>query len=124
MEGPETFTLEVRDASLVVRLHRALTLEIADDFRGAVVDRLTRGQAYRGVVVDLSGCEYLDSTGIGAFIVIKMKYKHAERLRLAKVTPVVQRIFRATGFDLVIPLEPDVETALTHLPDETILLAR
>lgn len=114
--------VEPCEGALLVQIFGALTLENADAFRSLVLGKVHEGKALRGVVVDLCECDYLDSTGIGAFIVLKMKYKNAERLRLAKPTAVVARIFRATGFDLVMRVEPDVKTALAHLPEDAITL--
>jgi anti-sigma B factor antagonist len=55
---------ELRPDCRVIELEGELDLAVAGDFE----DSLERATGYRVVLIDLSGCEFLDSTGIAAVV--------------------------------------------------------
>ncbi|GAE26451.1 anti-sigma F factor antagonist [Halalkalibacter wakoensis JCM 9140] len=58
------------------------------------------------VRIDLSGVDYIDSTGLGVFIgVLKATDVHDGRLTLVGMSPRVQRLFTITGLDEVMTIE-------------------
>lgn len=62
---------------------------------------LLRGQARR-VVVDLSGVEFCDSTGMNVLLTAMKRLKEqGGALELAAPRPAVQRILQVTGLDTV-----------------------
>ncbi|UCM91623.1 STAS domain-containing protein [Streptomyces marincola] len=68
------------------------------------------------VVVDLSGLEYCDSTGLTVLITAYHEAVNAgSALRVAGARPAQERVFRVTGIDRVIPLHPTLEHAMDHL---------
>lgn len=78
----------------VVELARA-TLNEVDEFKQRLVENIDNG--YKKLVVDLSGCEFIDSTFLGA-LVIALKRVTALRgdLRLVGFQPTVHSMFELT----------------------------
>src|SRR5258708_3988520 len=73
----------------------------------------------KGIVVDLTECEFIDSTGIRALL-LSREAQHAEgeaeRLAVAASTEQILRILSVMGIDRVIPIQPTVEEAAAALP--------
>jgi anti-anti-sigma factor len=72
----------------------------------------------RGVVVDLTECEFIDSTGVRALL-LSRGAQHSEgdpeRLAVAASTDQILRILSVMGVDRVIPIHPTVEEAAAAL---------
>ncbi|WP_336317642.1 STAS domain-containing protein [Streptomyces lavendofoliae] len=63
-----------------------------------------------GVIVDLSGLDYCDSTGLTALITGHHQARSAgSTLSIAGLKPHLERVFRIAGIDQVIPLLPTPE---------------
>ncbi len=73
---------------------------------GAVRDEAVRRAPGEGLVIDLSGLEFLDTSGI-EFVV--EAYRDAETegfpLRIVRAGPSVQRVFEIAGLEGVLPFE-------------------
>ena len=90
------------DLATVPALEEAL-LGVSDDRVGAVI-------------VDLTGCTFLDSSGIRALIGTKERLERANRrLALALSTPVVLRVLQITGLDERFEIYPSVGAASTAM---------
>lgn len=64
------------------------------------------------VIVDLSGTEYLDSTGLGVLVGgLKRKREQGGQLKLAGLKPRVKRVFDITRLSSVFEIYPNVEEA-------------
>ncbi|SMO68223.1 STAS domain-containing protein [Ruegeria faecimaris] len=93
------------------RIDAAMAIQFKENMRTE-----TEGGAVR-VVLDLSGVEFIDSSGLGA-IVAAMKQLGAERrLDLAGLQPFVEKVFRLTRMDTVFKLYPTMDDALSGAPD-------
>jgi anti-sigma B factor antagonist len=66
------------------------------------------------IVVDLSECEFMDSTGVRALL-MAMRDAGDGRLAIAGPTPQVQRILEMTGLGKAVPVHADVPEALASL---------
>ncbi len=67
------------------------------------------------LLIDLSGCEFIDSTGI-ALIVRSWQQRDGEgRFALCGVGNQVERVLDITGLDSAIPTHPSREAALAGL---------
>jgi anti-sigma B factor antagonist len=65
------------------------------------------------VVVDLSGCTFLDSAGLGVLLASARALSDSGRsLRVAAVDPRILRVLEITAVDTLIAVHPDVESAL------------
>ncbi|GAB3110063.1 STAS domain-containing protein [Streptomyces calidiresistens] len=68
------------------------------------------------VILDLSGLEYCDSTGLTALVGAHHRAGTAGcRMGLVGLRPHVERVFVVTGLDRFLALHPTTERALDHL---------
>jgi anti-sigma B factor antagonist len=72
----------------------------------------------RGVVVDLTECEFIDSTGVRALL-LSREAQHPEegavKLAVAAASDQILRILSVMGIEHVIPIRPTVEEASSAL---------
>ena len=65
------------------------------------------------VIVDLTGCSFLDSKGLGALIATRGRLERANRrLALVLSNPSVMSIFRITHFDELFEIYPSLPAAV------------
>ena len=65
------------------------------------------------VVVDLSGVQLLDSSGVGVLIAgLERVRSRGGELRLAGAAPTVRRVFDITGLNGYLPVDDTVDDAL------------
>jgi anti-sigma B factor antagonist len=65
------------------------------------------------VIVDLTGCRFLDSRGLGALIAIRARLERSHRrLALVLANQSVLRIFQITQLDEVFEIYPSLRAAL------------
>jgi anti-sigma B factor antagonist len=72
----------------------------------------------RGIVVDLTECEFIDSSGIRALLLSREEMKpdqSGEGLAVAASSEQIIRILSVMGLDQVLPIEPTVEEAAAAL---------
>ncbi len=78
----------------VVDLTRA-TLNEADDFKQRLTENIENG--YKKIIVDLSDCEFIDSTFLGALVIsLKKITSLGGDLRLVGFQPAVHSMFELT----------------------------
>jgi anti-sigma B factor antagonist len=71
-----------------------------------------------GIVVDLTECEFIDSSAIRALLLSRQEKspgERAESLAVAASSEQILRILSVMGLDQVIPIEPTVEEAAAAL---------
>ena len=75
---------------------------------------LEAAQANNSVIVDLSECEFIDSSGIRALLVGReaLSGNGAAQLAVAGPQPQVQRVLEMTGLSEAVPVHESVEKAL------------
>lgn len=69
------------------------------------------------VILDLSGVDFLDSSGLGAVVAAMKQAGANKKLELAGLTPTVAKVFRLTRMDGVFTIHASVEAALARLAD-------
>jgi anti-sigma B factor antagonist len=72
-----------------------------------------------GIVVDLTECEFIDSSGVRALLLSREEQdggEDADRLAVAASSEQILRILSVMGLDKVIPIRPTVEEAAAALP--------
>lgn len=78
----------------VVELTRA-TLNEVDEFKQRLVENIDNG--YKKIIVDLAGCEFIDSTFLGALVIaLKKVTSFGGDLRLVGFQPTVHSMFELT----------------------------
>jgi len=95
-----------------------LLLTVTEDLVGAGVGRLRQrlldsSAGRRYLVLDLTAVDLIDSAGLGVLVgALKRLRAGNGQLRLAAARGDVARVLHAAGLDKVLPLYPDVATAL------------
>lgn len=70
-------------------------------------------------IVDISKIEYLASLGLRMLLsVSKALSAHGAKLVVLNPQPLVEEVFTKAGFDKIIPITHDLDTALNLLKDE------
>ena len=87
------------DRATVQELEQTL-LGVGEDMTGALI-------------VDLTGCTFLDSSGLAALITTRRRlHRSSRRLALVLSTPGVLRIFQITALDQVFEIYPSLGAAV------------
>lgn len=95
----------------VLRPASRLDLRSAPQLRAAVTDAVESGSTL--VVVDLSGVDFMDSSGLGALIAgLKTARQASGDLRICGPTEQVTMVLELTQMDRVLRAHPSVEAAL------------
>jgi len=105
-------THEIRhvDATAVVSLRGEVDLEHSPAAREVLLSCVRSG---RSLIVDLSGVEYIDSSGIASLVeAFQESRKRGSRFSLAAVSPSALRVFELARLDRVFTLHPSLEEAL------------
>jgi anti-sigma B factor antagonist len=97
--------------SAVLRPQGRLTMVTAPQLRAAVEEAIEIGRSR--IVLDLSACEFMDSSGLGAVIGGLKKARQAGGdLRIACAGPQVVTVLQLTNLDRVLRLHDSVAGAL------------
>ena len=97
--------------------HRPKRHEGVPDQPG-VSHRIFSAIAAQNIVVDLTECEFIDSTGVRALLLSREAQRSEgdpERLAVAASSEQILRILSVMGVDQVIPIHPTVEEAAAAL---------
>ncbi len=98
----------------VVKVSGELELLTAHRFREALEEAAAsaEGSRQRMVVVDMSGLEFMDSSGVSALLAGTRGFTGSGgRVRLVVRDSPVMRTLRVTGLDRIFPIYPDVRAA-------------
>jgi anti-sigma B factor antagonist len=115
-----SFSVTIRQAGPVSLLDvsgRLTSLEV-----GALRDSIGRllKQGRKSIILNLSGLQYLDSSGIGELARIYVTVvKESGQLRVVGLTPKVDEILRVTQLYQVFPEFPTEEAALQSFPESS-----
>ncbi len=93
-----------------VNLSRA-TMKEAEEFKNILEDDISRG--WKKILVDLSGCEFIDSTFLGVLVIsLKRVTAKAGDMKLVGFQPGVKSMFELTRMYRVFESYPTREKAL------------
>ncbi len=118
---PTIFSVTIRQAgsiSLVDVCGRLTFLEV-----GALRDSICRllKQGRKNIVLNLSGLQYLDSSGIGELAKIYVSVvKVSGQLKVVGLSPKVEEILKITQLYQVFPEFPSEEAALQSFPESSL----
>lgn len=108
----DSFGLEVehRDGCVVLGVTGEVDLANASELRERLFELVSDG--HRRIVVDFTGTDFLDSTGLGALVAgLKRLRAHEGEMRLVCTTARVRKVFEITHIDRVLPLYESVDEA-------------
>lgn len=99
-QGAHIVTVEAEriDASIAIQFKEQMRVE-------------TNTEAER-VILDLSGVNFIDSSGLGAIVASMKQLNGPRRLDLAGLTPNVDKVFRLTRMDTVFNLYKTLDDAI------------
>ncbi|MGE5746585.1 MAG: STAS domain-containing protein [Solirubrobacterales bacterium] len=100
----------------LVRVSGEVDMSHEEELRGEL--RTAVAADAKGVVVDLTECEFIDSSGVRALL-LSREAQHSdqdsERLAVAAASDQILRILSVMGIDRVIPIRPTIEEAAAAL---------
>ena len=109
------FEVEEKDGAAVVRPVGRLDMVAAPQFRGVVDEAV--GKGLHQVVIDCSGIEFLDSSGLGAVVAgLKRARQAGGDLRIANVSGQALMVLELTTLDRVRHAYGSVDEALRAHP--------
>jgi len=88
--------------------------ELRGELRNAVASDAKR------IVVDLTECEFIDSSGVRALLLSRVAQNSedgTEHLAVAAASEQILRILTVMGIDRIIPIRPTVEEAASAIAD-------
>jgi anti-sigma B factor antagonist len=91
------------------RIDAAIAIQFKEDMRAETED----GPDH--VILDLSGVNFIDSSGLGAIVAAMKQMGSGRNLDLAGLTPTVDKVFRLTRMDTVFNLFKSLEDAKAAL---------
>jgi anti-sigma B factor antagonist len=104
------------DGVRVVTIRGEVDMSHEDELRAELRRAVAAGTD--GIVVDLTECEFIDSTGVRALL-LSREAQHAkedsERLAVAAASEQILRILSVMGIDRVIPIRATVDEAAAAL---------
>ncbi len=115
---PTNFSVTIRQAGTISLLDvsgRLTSFEI-----GALRDSISRllKQGRKNIVLNLSGLQYLDSSGIGELARIYVSVvKVSGQMKVVGLSPKVEEILKITQLYQVFPEFPSEEAALQSFPE-------
>ncbi len=104
------------DGVRVVTIRGEVDMSHEEELRGELRRAVALGAD--GIVVDLTECEFIDSTGVRALLLSREAQgakDGSERLSVAAASEQILRILSVMGIDRVIPIRPTVEEAAAAL---------
>ncbi|MFF0413304.1 STAS domain-containing protein [Kitasatospora sp. NPDC004745] len=102
---------------LIVSVAGELDRYTGDGLRGALAGLVDDG--VERIVVDFAELRFCDSTGLSILLQARIRTGPAgPRLELAGLSPTAARMFAITGADTVLPIHPDLGSAL-KTPDRS-----
>ncbi|TNH30319.1 STAS domain-containing protein [Micromonospora orduensis] len=99
----------------VLEVHGELDMATAPQLRDALQRLIEAGD--RHVVVDLADVGFMDSSALGALVVMFKAFREVSgRLSLAAVQPAVRTVLTVTSVDRVMRVHEDVRAAEADVP--------
>jgi anti-anti-sigma factor len=115
----EASAAQLDDGICVIEVRGELDLSTAPQLEGPLDEAIADGAVL--VLIDLSSCEFIDSTGIALIVRAWQRIDQAEngdsggRVVICSANDQVRRVLEITGLELSIPLHGSRDEALAAL---------
>ena len=110
--------VEFEGPALMLRAQGGINILTADVFEIDVL-RAIADSDY-DVIVDASEVIYLSTAGLRVFLLLSRELNDDDRnLYICNLLLHIQRVFEIIGFDRVIPLHPDVDSAVAAIEGQS-----
>ena len=109
------FSEESSDAGAhIIRVDGEIHVSTAPEFAQGLTEAIESGKT--AVVLDMSGVEFIDSTGLSVLLNgLRLVTQKRGRLALVCANPTVLRLFQITKLDGTFDIFPDRESAIAHV---------
>ena len=107
---------KIGEAWIVRPLEKRIDAASAPDFKEIILGQISRG--HDRIVLDLSGVDFVDSSGLGAMVSCLKRIGDKGDLVLFGLRDKVMSLFRLTRMDRVFQIFPSQEEAIRTLPGE------
>ena len=105
-------TVDQEGTSRLLRLHGRIVLGESADLLKRVLSEALLERTCEGVIIDLTGVDYVDSTGLGELIGNLTLFKDAgKRLALRNPAPRIMVLIRLARLDSFFPIETTAPAA-------------
>ena len=107
--------IEQQDDVVVARLTGELDISVAESTGRKIAEAVP--SSARGVVVDMSGLEFMDSSGVSMLFALARQVG-SHRQQMVVVAPTgrpVSRVLQIVEFDRAAPVREDVDAAVTAI---------
>ncbi len=117
----EATAARLDDGVRVIAVRGELDLSTASDLEGPLEEAISSGDA--SVLIDLSECEFIDSTGIALIVRAWQRLDRSAdgdgqgRVVICSDNDQVRRVLEITGIELSIPIHSGKDEALAALRD-------
>ncbi len=108
--GFETTTRQLLDGSVVLVVDGEIDLDTAAEFKAKLADAIRFGRSR--VIIDLTGCDFVDSTGLNALVHADIHVNGTGPLTLIVPQANVLRAFEITHLDDHFVIHPTLAAAL------------
>jgi anti-anti-sigma factor len=115
MNDLASLTIDERDDVVVGAVAGEVDLSNAADLERAIADAVPNSA--RGLVLDLSGLSYLDSSGIRLLLSLagSLRWRGQELILAVPEGSSCRRVFTLAGIGDSMPLEPNMEAAVARI---------
>lgn len=104
---------ETRDGKAILGLRGEIDVYTAPRLKSGLIDMVNEGNY--DIVVDLSGVDFIDSSGLGVLVGgLKRVKSHDGAISLVCSQENILKIFRITGLNKVFPIYSTLEEATTE----------
>ena len=105
---------ETDGPALLLRARGRINVLTADGFHNDVLQVIAKSG--HDVIIDTSDVTYLSTAGLRAFLILSRRLAMANRrLHICSLKPYILEVFQIIGFDKVIPIHPDLDSALVAI---------
>lgn len=105
---------QLDDATRVIALNGEIHVTTAPEFSSRLNDAVAAG--IRGLVIDMSGVAFIDSTGLSVLLNGLRRVTRADgRMALVVSNPTVLRLFEITKLDSTFDIQPTREAAIERV---------
>jgi anti-sigma B factor antagonist len=110
-------TPQMVDGILVLHLEGELDTYNCGQLRSGVVEQVEQG--HNQIIVDMSGVEYIDSTGLGSLVGgLKRVSERGGAMRIVCNNPQILKVFEITGLNKVFAIYRTRDEAIASVQSE------
>lgn len=104
--------------ALVLKAEGRISVLTAEGFQDETLKIMASSR--HDVIIDASDVTYLSTAGLRAFLVLSRRIAIANRsLHVCNLRPYILEVFEMIGFNNLIPIYPDLDSALIAIESKT-----